>query len=45
MPQENLPEQYVRIEYPIVDAMLGLKVPFDTGKPVVTNPPLFMQQM
>jgi len=28
-----------------VDAMLGLKVPFDTGKPVVTNPPLFMQQM
>jgi hypothetical protein len=45
MPQMNLPQQYVRIEDPIVDVRLGLKTPFDTGKPNVTNPPLFMQQM
>jgi hypothetical protein len=45
MPQTNLPEQYVRIDHPLVDAMLGLEAPFETGKPVAKNYPIFMRRM
>jgi hypothetical protein len=37
MPQSNIFGKYVRIENPVVDAMLGLKAPIVTGKPAATN--------
>lgn len=45
MPRRNLPNQYVRIEHPVVDVMLGLEAPFDTARPVGTDRAVLMRKV